>query len=86
MGKDFIEPKDQVEIPFRIKICMKKKLTCVYTCICSSTAINGDWRFKNLTEFALDYFLHTVNFWLFLPSVVTLAMVGNMEEVSQVFV
>ncbi len=50
MRQQFVEPEQEIEVPFLLNIHMEEKLACMYVRICAAAAIDGDRCFKRLTE------------------------------------
>ena len=53
-----------------IEIDMKKILTRMNPCICSTTAVDRDWLFDDTTNRGFDNQLHTIDLRKLLPSAI----------------
>lgn len=70
MRQQFVEPEQEIEVPFLLNIHMEEKLACMYVRICAAAAIDGDRCFERLTEELLQHPLYVCNAWLFLPAAI----------------
>lgn len=66
-----------------IEIDMKKILTRMNPCICSTTAVDRDWLFDDTTNRSFNNQLHTIDLRKLLPSAILCAVVADVEEITQ---